>query len=100
MFPGFLFDWFRSSCLTNCFLFSFAFCEQAAGLPYEAHEGSFLGVQLLAILIFTAWAGVHAFVIFGGLKMIGWLRISEDEERQGIDESHHGGSAYVFDSKP
>jgi len=58
--------------------------------------GKQLGVQLLGVLAIAAWTCGTASMCFAILKGFGKLRVSADDERAGLDESHHGGSAYDF----
>lgn len=51
--------------------------------------------QLVGIAVLAAWAFITMFVIFLGLKAIGILRVSAEEEAQGLDISEHGMSAYT-----
>ena len=45
-------------------------------------------------LVFAAAAGVVAFVAFKIVDMIVGLRVSEEDEREGLDIASHGESAY------
>jgi Amt family ammonium transporter len=51
-------------------------------------------VQLQAVLITIAWSGVVSLVAYKLVDMIVGLRVAEDEEREGLDISAHGESAY------
>ncbi|OZA89404.1 MAG: hypothetical protein B7X56_03660, partial [Burkholderiales bacterium 34-67-9] len=46
------------------------------------------------MLVAAVWAGVVAFIAFKVADMLVGLRVSEDEEREGLDISSHGESAY------
>jgi len=50
--------------------------------------------QLIGVLSYGAWAIVTAFVFFFILKKTMGLRVSEQEELQGLDISEHGALAY------
>ncbi len=53
-----------------------------------------IGVQLLGIVACFAWTFIAAFLMF---KTIAWtvgLRVSAEEEMEGLDFTEHGGSAY------
>jgi Amt family ammonium transporter len=53
-----------------------------------------IGVQLLGVLAATVWCALVTFVI---LKLIGatiGLRVSEEQEREGLDLAQHGERAY------
>ncbi|OGB27606.1 MAG: ammonia channel protein [Burkholderiales bacterium RIFCSPLOWO2_02_FULL_57_36] len=58
--------------------------------------GHQLWVQLKSVLLTLAWSGVVAFVAFKLVDMIVGLRVTEEEEREGLDISSHGESAYHF----
>jgi Amt family ammonium transporter len=51
-------------------------------------------IQLKAVLLTVVWSGVVAFVAYKLVDMIVGLRVAEDEEREGLDISSHGESAY------
>lgn len=51
--------------------------------------------QLIGSLVIPAWAFVTALVLFAVLKGIGILRVSPEEEMEGLDLSEHGVSAYT-----
>jgi len=53
-----------------------------------------LWVQLKSVLITVAWSGIVAFVAYKIVDMVVGLRVSEDEEREGLDISSHGETAY------
>ncbi len=54
--------------------------------------------QLTAVGITVVFAAVGSAVILLALKAIMGLRVTEEEERQGLDLSQHSESAYVFAS--
>jgi Amt family ammonium transporter len=51
-------------------------------------------VQAKAVGITLVWSGVVAFVAFKLVDLVIGLRVKEDEEREGLDISSHGESAY------
>jgi Amt family ammonium transporter len=53
-----------------------------------------LGKQALGVAAYGAAACIAAFVIFLVLKPIMGLRVSEEEEMEGLDKSEHGMHAY------
>ncbi len=53
-----------------------------------------LWVQLKSVLITVAWSGIVAFVAYKIVDMVVGLRVTEDEEREGLDISSHGETAY------
>jgi len=57
-------------------------------------KGAILGAELVGLIIEILWVGTLSIFIFGLLKLTGMLRVSEDVEKAGLDDSKHGGSAY------
>ena len=51
-------------------------------------------IQATAVGTTILWSGVVAFVVFKILDMIIGLRVPEDQEREGLDVSSHGETAY------
>ena len=64
------------------------------------YAGAFYGgdklllAQFVAILAQLAWVSFFAIIVFGGLRLLGLLRISAEVEEAGMDASKHGGAAY------
>ncbi|MEQ8847483.1 ammonium transporter [Botrimarina sp.] len=54
-----------------------------------------LGIQAIGAFSICAWAFVTMFVLFTLLKGTGLLRVSPEEEQQGLDISEHGMAAYT-----
>ncbi len=54
-----------------------------------------IGVQLIGTLAVSAAAFVSAFVIFSIVKVVMGVRVSEDEEAEGLDLGEHGQEAYA-----
>ncbi|WP_228292311.1 ammonium transporter [Candidatus Thiothrix anitrata] len=52
--------------------------------------------QAKGVLITIVWSGVVSFVLFKLIDMTMGLRVSEEEERQGLDTSSHGERAYTL----
>jgi len=63
------------------------------GLFYTGDWHS-LGIQALGVISVFAWVVVTMGIIFGVLKATKGLRVSEKEERQGLDINEHGADAY------
>src|SRR5262245_30184427 len=59
---------------------------------------SLVVTQLIAVLATIVFVAVGSAVILLVLKAIMGLRVTEEEERQGLDLSQHSESAYVFTS--
>ncbi|MEM7146249.1 MAG: ammonium transporter [Verrucomicrobiota bacterium] len=53
------------------------------------------GTQLLGTLAISIWAFAFAFIVFGALKLIMGVRVSEEEEVEGLDMGEHGVPAYA-----
>ncbi len=51
-------------------------------------------IQAKGVLITIVWSGVVSFVLFKLIDMTMGLRVSEEEERQGLDTASHGERAY------
>jgi ammonium transporter, Amt family len=51
-------------------------------------------IQLKAVLVTVVWSAVVAFVAFKIVDLTIGLRVSEEEEREGLDISSHGETAY------
>jgi Amt family ammonium transporter len=62
--------------------------------PAEYVMAAQLWVQVKGVLITIVWSGIVAFVAYKVVDMLVGLRVSEDEEREGLDISSHGESAY------
>jgi ammonium transporter, Amt family len=50
--------------------------------------------QIKAVLVTVVWSGVVSFVAFKLVDMVIGLRVSEEEEREGLDINSHGETAY------
>lgn len=50
--------------------------------------------QATGVLLTIVWSGVVSFVLFKLIDMTMGLRVSEEEERQGLDTASHGERAY------
>jgi Amt family ammonium transporter len=56
--------------------------------------GTQVWIQLKAVLLTIVWSGVVAFIAFKIADLTIGLRVSEEEEREGLDISSHGETAY------
>ena len=54
-----------------------------------------LWVQAEGVLITLAWSGVVSFIAYKLIDMVIGLRVTEEDERQGLDITSHGESAYT-----
>jgi Amt family ammonium transporter len=56
--------------------------------------GSQVATQALGVVITIVWSGIVAFVAYKIADLLVGLRVAEDEEREGLDISSHGETAY------
>ena len=56
--------------------------------------GAQMWLQLKCVAIVSVWSAIATFVIVKAIKMMGGLRVSAEEEEQGLDEASHGEKAY------
>ena len=56
--------------------------------------GSQLLVQIEGVVITIVWSGVVSLILFKIIDGVIGLRVPEDEEREGLDSTQHGESAY------
>ena len=56
--------------------------------------GGQVWIQLQGVLTTIVWSGVVAFIAYKIVDMVVGLRVSEEEEREGLDIRSHGESAY------
>ncbi|MDZ7696454.1 MAG: ammonium transporter [Deltaproteobacteria bacterium] len=67
----------------------------AAGLfNIGGTSGKIIGVQLLGIVVCFVWTFCTAFILFKIIDKTVGLRVTPDEEREGLDYSEHYGNAY------
>eukprot|EP01025_Chloroclados_australasicus_P052480 TRINITY_DN611_c0_g1_i4.p1 TRINITY_DN611_c0_g1~~TRINITY_DN611_c0_g1_i4.p1 ORF type:complete len:509 (-),score=85.30 TRINITY_DN611_c0_g1_i4:417-1844(-) len=57
-------------------------------------NGGLLGAAIVGIVVIFGWVSVHMVPFFFVMKILGLLRVDPEEEVEGLDTSHHGGSAY------
>lgn len=73
--PGLVGDWVTASVTSN-------------GI------GAQVWIQLKAVLVTVVWSGVVSVVAFKIVDLVVGLRVTEEEEREGLDISAHGETAY------
>jgi Amt family ammonium transporter len=76
--PGYVADWVTATMVT------------AADYSIVAQ----VWVQAKAVLLTIVWSGVVSVVAFKVVDMVVGLRVSEEAEREGLDISSHGETAY------
>jgi Amt family ammonium transporter len=57
-------------------------------------SAAIIGVQILGIVSVFVWTFVAAFILFKIIDKTIGLRVSPEEEAEGLDFIEHGGSAY------
>nr|CAH67993.1 OSIGBa0157K09-H0214G12.4 [Oryza sativa] len=70
-----------------------------AGRPYGLFMGGggkLLAAHVIQILVIFGWVSCTMGPLFYGLKKLGLLRISAEDETSGMDLTRHGGFAYVY----
>jgi len=65
--------------------------KMTTGFPGIAAQ---LLIQAKAVGITIVWTGVVAFIAFKIADLLVGLRVTEEEEREGLDIASHGESAY------
>jgi ammonium transporter, Amt family len=70
----------------------FDYVANAASADYSI--GGQVLIQLEAVVTTIIWSAVVSFVAFKLVDMVVGLRVSEEEEREGLDISSHGETAY------
>jgi Amt family ammonium transporter len=69
-------------------------------IPEGLERASFIKVQCLSSAIIAVWAFSTMCIVFFGLKALGMLRVTPEEEIEGLDIGEHGMHAYYLDSPP
>ncbi len=65
------------------------------GVGIDGYEmGAQVVTQATGVLITIVWSGVVAFVCFKLVDLVMGLRVSEEDEREGLDTATHGERAY------
>jgi Amt family ammonium transporter len=76
--PGFVADWVTASMVK----------------PEDFSIASQVWVQLKAVLLTIVWSGVVSVVAYKIVDLVVGLRVPEEEEREGLDITSHGETAY------
>jgi Amt family ammonium transporter len=66
-------------------------CGDAADFPGIAAQ---VWIQFHGVITTVIWSGVVAFIAFKLVDLVIGLRVTEEEEREGLDISSHGETAY------
>lgn len=67
-----------------------------AGIPTGLAVGPQFGAQAAAVAVALLWSGTLSFVVLKGLDKVLGLRVSPDEETEGLDISSHNGKGYYL----
>ncbi|KOC94425.1 ammonium transporter, partial [Winslowiella iniecta] len=82
--------------IVGCILTGVFTSSSLGGVGYA--EGVTMGhqvlIQLLSVVVTIVWTAVVAFIGFKVADMIVGLRVSEEQEREGLDVNSHGENAY------
>ena len=63
--------------------------------PVAAYDMMFqLTAQLKGVGVTILWSGIGSLIVFGVLRALGLLRISQEGEQEGLDITSHGEAAY------
>ena len=62
--------------------------------PTFGYDPAQIMVQVKAVIVAIVWSGVVAAVTLAVLKLVVGLRVSEEQEREGLDIAEHGEQAY------
>ncbi|MEO1249817.1 MAG: ammonium transporter [Pseudomonadota bacterium] len=73
-----------------------AFLAMAAfgGIGLDGSVGGQLFTQVVGVVVVGIWSGIASYVIILITKAVCGLRVSDDEERTGLDVSAHGETGY------
>ena len=78
------------------------FFAQEAIAPGTTGNGLLFGggfgllvAQVIGVVAVMAWCGITGLVLFGGIKLIMGLRVTAEEEIEGLDVTEHGSPAYA-----
>jgi Amt family ammonium transporter len=63
------------------------------------YDVSFVG-QLTGVGVIAAWTIVTTALVFGGIKLLGQARVTEEHEREGLDIAEHGVNTYPEFGEP
>ena len=62
--------------------------------PDTFSMGAQVWIQVKSVLFTLVWSGVVSFVLYKIVDLLVGLRVSEEAEREGLDISSHGETAY------
>ena len=68
-----------------------------AGHPGDVSPGAFFGAQALGVAAVAVWSAIATAVSALAVSLFLPMRVSEDDERQGLDIASHGERGCEFD---
>ncbi len=80
--------------MTGVLLTSFLASETFQGLGLTMSMGEHFGVQLIGVVAVALWSGVASFVLIKITQATVGLRVSREDEAEGLDITAHGERAY------
>ena len=66
--------------------------DDCAGLFYGGKASGSFAAAFACVFVILAWVGSTMGLLFGTLKATGLLRVSQEIEDAGLDDSKHGGA--------
>jgi Amt family ammonium transporter len=72
----------------------FDYVANAASADYSI--GSQVWVQAQAVLVTVLWSAIVSFIAYKIVDVVIGLRVSDEQEREGLDIASHGESAYRY----
>ena len=67
-----------------------------AGLGEDGSVGGQLWVQLVGVVATLIWTAVFTFIIVKVVQAVVGLKVSDDEETEGLDVTTHGERGYTL----
>ncbi|MDE2403667.1 MAG: ammonium transporter [Sphingomonadales bacterium] len=85
--------------MTGSILLALFASKSLGGVGYAPGRdlGSQLVAQLLGVGVVAAWSAIATFALAKGTALVFPMRVSEDEEREGLDLASHGERAWEMD---
>jgi ammonium transporter, Amt family len=68
-----------------------------AGYADGMAMGSMLGAQALGVVAVAAWSAVATAALAWLVSIVFPMRVSQEDERQGLDVASHGDRGWAFD---
>lgn len=84
--------------ITGVILIAFLDKDDGIIFKWDERSGLKLGWQLAGLAAIIAWSAFFSILIFGGLRLLGVLRVSQEIEEKGLDIPKHNEPAYPVES--